>query len=470
MMQTLRRIESLVRIGIIALALYLAAASVAMYFQVDRLRAAQQWVQHTQDVRYALQDTFTLILDAESAQRGYSLTKRDIHMSTYASAVAKLHSTMDTVQGLVDDNADQKERFHNLRKLIERKLEQLVANIAYTDGTDRVTAVENGKSGISRATMVEIREGIHDMLSEENRLFIERSAEMQGTVRMTIATFVALLVLFAMVAAAYFILANRNSKIRTAMLKDLMEANAKTERADKFKGDLLNYLGAALYEPLSKVATSTDLLLYRTDNALSEKDTKIVTEIRALIRFLLSLATNFLHIGRLQAGKPLELDEDDCDLVEIVREAVGIVGGTAEKSGITIQSTLPFGRALIRCDKQKLRQIFLNLLDNAVKHTPNGGKVELSAQQTSTGDVALTIHDNGAGIPPERLKQVMVPFAQIENMFARQEQGIGLGLPMALGFAQAHGGTINLDSDRNRGTTATVIFPASRVIRIFAPA
>jgi signal transduction histidine kinase len=252
------------------------------------------------------------------------------------------------------------------------------------------------------------------------------------------------------------------------MLTELTEAKLKTEKADQFKGDLLNYLGSALYDPLSKIATSTDLLLYRSDNRLSENDSKIVGETRAIIRFLLSLANNFLHIGRLQAGKTLQLEEDDVDLMEIVRDAVGIASVTATKNGVALTTSTPFARVLIRCDKQKLRQIFLNLLDNAVKNTPQGGSIEVSAAQMPSGDVTLTFRDTGHGIPPERMSQVMIPFAQIENMFERQEQGIGLGLPMALGFAQAHGGTLHLESQPHRGTTAAFTLPASRVIRVFA--
>jgi signal transduction histidine kinase len=291
---------------------------------------------------------------------------------------------------------------------------------------------------------------------------------MSNIVRVTIAVFVAMLVLFAGVAATYFALSNRNLAIRNAMLEELTAEKGKTEKADRFKSHLLAYLGRALYEPLSKIATSADLLLYRSDNRLSEGDARIVTEIRAIIRFLLSLANNFLHIGRLQTGKTLQLEEDDVDMMEVLREATNIATATASKSGVDLKISAPFGRVLIRCDKQKLRQIFLNLLDNAVKNTPHGGAIEISAAQTPAGDVTLSFRDTGAGIPPERMKQVMIPFAEIENMLERQEQGIGLGLPMALGFAQAHGGTLRLESRMKEGTTAAFTLPASRVIRVFA--
>jgi signal transduction histidine kinase len=468
-MKRAERMESIVRYGIIALALYLAAASVAMYMQIGRLRGAQEWVSHTQDVRYALQNTLSLVLDAESVQRGYVLTKSPVYVASYNSAVTKLRAALEDVDRLITDNQIQKPRVAELRELVGIKIQQMDAGINFAKQVDPTTAVDNYRSGASRTIAAEIREKIEEMLEEESRLFTMRNNEMRGVSRITLVTFVALLILFGGVAAAYFALSNRNIHIHNQMLTELTEAKVKTEKADQFKGDLLNYLGSALYNPLSKIATSTDLLLYRSENRLSESDSKIVSEIRSIIRFLLSLATNFLHIGRLQAGKTLQLDEDDVDLMEIVREAIGIASATAAKNGITLTTSAPFGRALIRCDKQKLRQIFLNLLDNAVKNTPQGGTIEISATQMPTGDVTLTFRDTGNGIPPERLSQVMIPFAQIDNMFERQEKGIGLGLPMALGFAHAHGGTLRLESQPQRGTTAAFTLPASRVIRVFAP-
>ena len=465
-MKTTRRFESIFRFGMIALGLYLAVSSVVLYFQIGRVREAQNWLAHTHDVRYALQDSLTLLLDAESAQRGYLLTKNDIYLRDYFGAVTELHDQIKSVQDLVNDNSIQQARAEELARVVDVKINQLKDDIGEIKKMDTLAAVEDYRSGATRQTANDIRSAVDEMLDEEEQLFEVRSTDMEEITRLTVILFTALLVFFAVVMAAYFILANRNMLVRNAMLMELTEANAKTERADQFKGDLLNYLGRVLYEPLSRVTTSTDLLLLRAENTLRESDQKIVTEIRASARFLLSLAANFLHIGRLQAGKPLHLEEDDVDLSDILRDGVAIVAVPAAKAGLTLRQSTPFGRALIRCDKQKLKQIILNLLDNAVKNTPPGGSIDLTGAQTADGAITVTVHDTGPGIPPERLKQAMIPFAQIEDMSARREQGIGLGLPMALGFAQAHGGTLELTSDA-QGTTAILTLPASRVIRVF---
>lgn len=467
-MKITRRMESFVRYGIIALGLYLLAASAAIYTQLDRLRDAQEFVEHTQDVQYALQDTLSLVLDAESSQRGFMLNKNEQFLMDHFSAVTRLRSAVAEVKRLTKDNSMQSVRAEALGVLIETKIEQFRASINFAQGTDLTTAPENARTGASRSVAVEIRADIDQMLNEEDRLFAERKAEVASAERVTVGTFLALLLLFAGVSTTYFIVTGRNLAHRTAMLAELREAKEKSDRADKFKGDLLNYLGRALRNPLTDVTQGTDLLLYRAENALSPKDQAIVGEIRASARFLLSLAHNFLHIGRLQAGKTLHLEEDDCDLMEIVHDAVANVSGAAAKRGVAIHTNSAFARALIRCDKHKVKQIFLSLLDNAIKNSPHGGRIDVAASKGSGGDVVVTLRDTGKGIAPERLAQVMTPFALIDNIFAREEQGIGLGLPLAMGFAQAHGGDLQLESS-DHGTTAILTLPGDRVIKVFQP-
>lgn len=467
-MKTIRRMESFVRYGVIALGVYLVAATVAGYAQLDRLRAAQEFVEHTQDVQYALQDTLSLVLDAESSQRGFRLNQSEQFLMDHFSAVTRLRTAVAQVQSLTKDNPTQAARAESLRALIETKIEQFRASIDFTRGTDLTTAPENTRRGAGRTVAGEIRSAIEQMMSEEDRLFTERKADVASAERVTIATFIFLLVLFAGVATAYFIVTGRNLAVREAMLAELSEAKERSDRADKFRSDLLNYLGRALHGPLTDVTQGTDLLLYRAENVLAPKDQGIVADIRASARFLLSLAHNFLHIGRLQAGRSLHLEEDDCDLMEIVRDATSIVGGVAAKRGVNIHTRSDFTRALIRCDKQKVKQILLSILDNSVKHTPRGGHIDITCTKGAQGTVIVTLRDTGKGIPSDRLAKAMTPFAQIDNIFVREEQGIGLGLPLAMGFAQAHGGDLKLESC-DQGTTAVLTLPANIVIKVFQP-
>lgn len=465
-MKTTRRLESFVRWGIVALGAYLLVAAVALFWHMGRVREAQEWVAQSQRVRYAVQDILSLTLDAESSQRAYALVQSDEYLKDHDSAVTRLRTAADSLKAQTRDNPLQLDRAIGLERLIATKIEQMQAAIDFTRKVDQTKAVENYRSGATQSVAHDIRQTIQALLDEEDRLFALRRDDVARMERVRVVTFALLLALFAGVSGIYFKAANRNIATRNAMLAQLSDAKAKSERADRFKGDLLNHLGRAIHDPLTSITSQSDLLLYRATDALSEKDQRMVAEIRKTARELLALASNFLHIGRLQARKPLNLDEDDCDLDDIFQLALSPLNEKAARAGVDMRSTKAFTRAFIRCDKLKLKQILGNLLDNAIANTPPGGHVELSARAAATGEMVIAVRDTGRGIPPDRLKQVMVPFAEMDNMFEREAQGIGLGLLLAVGLAQAHGGTLELVSGAD-GTLAEVTLPAYRVIKIF---
>ena len=102
-------------------------------------------------------------------------------------------------------------------------------------------------------------------------------------------------------------------------------------------------------------------------------------------------------------------------------------------------------------------------MSNALKFTPKGGRIDLRAEKEADGCLAITIADTGIGIHADELEQVLIPFHQVEGHLNRLHDGTGLGLPLAKGFAELHGGVLELDSTLGIGTTVTVRFPANRV-------
>jgi signal transduction histidine kinase len=113
----------------------------------------------------------------------------------------------------------------------------------------------------------------------------------------------------------------------------------------------------------------------------------------------------------------------------------------------------------VRADSAKLRQILINLLGNAVKFTPSGGKVSLSAEATPDGGLVFRIADTGIGIPADKMDVAMAPFGQVDSSLARKYEGTGLGLPLTKRLVEMHGGTFHLTSEPGRGTIATVRLP-----------
>ena len=109
-----------------------------------------------------------------------------------------------------------------------------------------------------------------------------------------------------------------------------------------------------------------------------------------------------------------------------------------------------------------MKQILINLLTNAIKFTPQGGEVTMSAKSAGTGWVALSVSDSGIGIPPEQIDNALSAFGQVDNPFTRTQEGTGLGLPIVKSLVELHGGQFAIESAVGKGTTVTMVLPAQK--------
>jgi signal transduction histidine kinase len=167
-------------------------------------------------------------------------------------------------------------------------------------------------------------------------------------------------------------------------------------------------------------------------------------------------------MSKIEAGK-FELNEERVDVPQLLRACQTMVQARADNGGIALVANLPGGLPTIWADGRALKQVILNLLSNAVKFTAAGGRVMLSAAWTPDG-IALSVADNGIGIPPEALARIVRPFGQADASISRRFGGTGLGLPISKRLIELHGGTLTIDSALNSGTTVTVMLPVNRAV------
>jgi signal transduction histidine kinase len=136
----------------------------------------------------------------------------------------------------------------------------------------------------------------------------------------------------------------------------------------------------------------------------------------------------------------------------------------AERGGIA--TTIAMSDAVRHAygDRRRLRQVLLNLLSNALKFTPKGGRVVIAGEVDETGSLRLAVKDSGIGIAKEHLAKVLEPFWQVDSGLNRCQEGTGLGLPLAKRLIEMHGGSLHLSSEPGSGTTAMVSLPAERIV------
>ncbi|MFC3228875.1 ATP-binding protein [Marinibaculum pumilum] len=180
-------------------------------------------------------------------------------------------------------------------------------------------------------------------------------------------------------------------------------------------------------------------------------------------RHLLGLINDILDLSRLDAGQ-LPLQDEVLELSEVASECARIIAPLAEKGGVALEVEAEPDLPRLRADPQRLRQILLNILSNAAKFTPEGGRVRLSAQLRD-GGIVIQVADTGIGMKPGEMAKALEQFGQIDSPLGRRHAGTGLGLPLTRGLVELHGGTFTLDSTPGQGTTVTTWFPPERSVR-----
>ena len=179
---------------------------------------------------------------------------------------------------------------------------------------------------------------------------------------------------------------------------------------------------------------------------------------------LLDLINEVLDVSAIEAGK-FTLNESDVDVKPVIEAAIRLVKSRAEQVGVEIQFHLNGLHPVIRGDERRLKQIFVNLLSNAVKFTKESGSICVDVTQNDDGSIAISVADTGIGMNNEDLEKAMEKFGQVRRDSDIEFEGTGLGLPLTKGLVEAHGGTLNIESTPNQGTTVTALIPSERVVK-----
>ncbi|HUI35555.1 MAG TPA: HAMP domain-containing sensor histidine kinase [Stellaceae bacterium] len=176
---------------------------------------------------------------------------------------------------------------------------------------------------------------------------------------------------------------------------------------------------------------------------------------------LLGIVNNVLILARIEAGK-MELDEQVASLKEVLGASIKASQLDAASQSITVIEDNDDDH-LVYIDPNKMKQAFGHLLSNAIKFNAEGGVARVSTKLSPEGDLLVSIRDNGCGIPAKDLERVLEPFNQVEDHLTRENEGVGLGLPLARAMIRLHGGELNLTSEVGIGTLVDLTLPANRL-------
>ena len=237
--------------------------------------------------------------------------------------------------------------------------------------------------------------------------------------------------------------------------ESLRRATRAAEAANAAKTRFLANMSHELRTPLNAIIGFSEIIQGQLFGAIgNDRYLDYSGDILRSGRHLLDVINSVLDLAKSESGK-MNLDVRPTDMAEVLRDCVPMVREQIAAAGLEFHVSGLERKLLLMGDPAKLRQIFLNLLSNAMKFTPAGGKIWLDARQARDG-VAVTVGDSGIGMSPEDVEMAMQPFGQVDNRLERRYEGTGLGLPLTRAFVDLHGGIMRFDSARNQGTRITV--------------
>jgi signal transduction histidine kinase len=266
-------------------------------------------------------------------------------------------------------------------------------------------------------------------------------------------------------------LEDKNDKLQTAFdrLKEL----------DRLKSNFLATVSHELRTPLTSIIGYSEMLVEGLAGEMTSEQREFVQTIRDKGEQLLQLIKGLLDLSKLESGT-MSLRKSQTDILTALRDVAQTMNPTARKKEVDIVVDVENGLPLIWADAERLRQVFLNLTENAIKFTPPGGKVTLSARITAIdaarpddagGVVILSarrtavefrVADTGIGIPEGERSRVFDAFYQVDSSSTREAGGTGLGLSIVRRLIDGHDGTVRIQDNTPKGTVFVVTIPVKR--------
>ena len=240
------------------------------------------------------------------------------------------------------------------------------------------------------------------------------------------------------------------------LFKELEAANRELEVASQHKSEFLANMSHELRTPLNAIIGFSEVLSERMFGDLNDKQDEYLKDIHASGQHLLSLINDILDLSKIEAGR-MGLELTDFDLPTAIDNALTLIRERASRRGITLHQAVDHRLGQIRGDERKIRQVLLNLLSNALKFTPEGGRIDVRSGLVE-GMAEIAVTDTGVGIAPEDQEVIFEEFRQVGTA-AKKVEGTGLGLALSRKFIELHRGGIRVESQVGVGSTFTFTLP-----------
>lgn len=248
------------------------------------------------------------------------------------------------------------------------------------------------------------------------------------------------------------------------MTERLAIAFHEAEQANEAKSRFLANMSHELRTPLNAVIGFSDIMHHQRFGPIENtRYVEYARDINVSGSHLLSIINGILDLAKIESGEATVEDKVDFDVLKTVDEACTMLRPLAAKQNVSLGIEGPPHRIVLYAIERMVRQIFLNILSNAIKYTGAGGTVRVSLECKSNGGLTVTVSDTGIGMNAEEIKIALSPFGQVSSKLSGLNAGTGLGLPLAKAMMELHGGSLTMRSQPNQGTTVILHFPKAHI-------
>src|SRR5687767_2143032 len=237
----------------------------------------------------------------------------------------------------------------------------------------------------------------------------------------------------------------------------LLQARTAADEANKAKSNFLAVMSHELRTPLNAISGYVQLLDMGVHGPITQAQRDTLARIDRSQRHLLRLINDVLNLARIEAGR-VDYVVESVPLQEVIGSVLPMVEPQIASKDLRYESAIP-SELRAKADREKVQQILLNLLTNAIKFTSQGGSLCVEAGEHSDSLVFLRVTDTGLGIPPDMIDKVFEPFIQVDASRSRATEGTGLGLAISRDLARGMGGDLTAESTFGRGSTFTLTLP-----------
>ncbi len=244
----------------------------------------------------------------------------------------------------------------------------------------------------------------------------------------------------------------------TERKRQMEEENRRMQEASRLKSEFLANMSHELRTPLNAIIGFSELMYHEKVGPVSEEHKEYLGDILTSARHLLQLINDVLDLTKVEAGK-MEFRPEVLDLVKVVREVRDILRGLASPKGIQVEVQIDPLLTKVVLDGSKFKQVLYNYLSNALKFTPDQGRVTIHLNPLNQTMFRLEVEDTGVGIKPEDIHKLFIEFQQLDAGSAKKYAGTGLGLALTKRIVEAQGGKVGVRSEFGKGSVFFAEFP-----------